>query len=1067
MPTPTVSDLFNRANSAGGLGTADTGQAWSALISTMQILTSRGCSTSAARSAAVIDVGTGGGNSTIEANVGSGAAQGGYALYFRASDVNNWWRLSVNAGSYQYTSGSHQESYWTEGYWYYDGTYTVSAWGAEVYQGTYTPGSPYYTPGRYWENYHAPTGLYLTEIRTTSPEHWGYAKYRTATENQAWSPGYWTYYTVTDTATAYPWNLLLEKCVAGAITRVSTVSQGAAPTHLKVVANGSTIEAWTSTLQVTITDAFNATATKHGIGYGESGSIAPATSSYGNTDGLDDFTILVANLAPNVSTGLSPLNAAVLDCSQPKRFSWVFSDADVNDTQIRFDLQYRLVGAPSWTPVTMLTANNYWDAPSYTFGNGIYEWRVQTYDNAGATSPYTAPIQFNSSDPNIFAVPGIASGFAPTGTTITGAGTVDGAIGIARAYAGVGSAMSAVLISGIAGAAQAIAPSVFRANLCSNPSFEEGMTDWGTHEAIIEPTTFEYHSGTTSLKVTIAAGYMPGALTVSTIFCNEAVPYIASSWIKGPVGANIGMFQTTWNAAGTFIGDYNTMYTMTGNWQRISHTRIATVGDTVRVAVRSLEAVDRIFYIDDIMFEKSSIVNDYFDGNSPGAIWTGVPNASTSTLNESLTQPSAGYYFDESVSAGALALAGNQVDIFWNGLTAKPGIAYGVAVPAIILVLPASLVPVYSVLDYRKRFLDPQVSITRRVEILEADGTTLWDDKFGNKKRLISGSVSVDYTRDERRSCDLELANFDGALVHKPDGFWYDKVLRLFRGIEFYDESGLRSYEVTLGTFMIDRVTQARFPKTVKITARDYTKKCMLSKFGQATGFTAGTEIETVIAALASNAGVHDRIFPVTGKVLGVDTFFERDSSRWDAMKQIAEAFGYELFFNAQGFLVMRSFIDPTLGAISHEFKTGPSTGNLVDWEKSTNDTRIFNHISVSGSDQTTSPVWAESMNNNSISPTRIAKLGDRVYSYDSAFVTTTQQAQDLADSYLKIYGLEEFDVNLTSVPAPWLEAGEIIRFTDPDTPTGDPDRFLMTSFTIPMTLEPMTAVGRRVMIVS
>ena len=429
-------------------------------------------------------------------------------------------------------------------------------------------------------------------------------------------------------------------------------------------------------------------------------------------------------------------------------------------------------------------------------------------------------------------------------------------------------------------------------------------------------------------------------------------------------------------------------------------------------------------------------------------------------------QPSAGWTM-QAVSAVAFALKGGPIDIFWNGLLAKVGFAHTGAVPPTITAYTAPASPVYTVEQYRARFLSPQVNITRRVEILEADGSTLWDDKFGNKKRLISGSVSVDYTRDERRSCDLELANFDGALVHKPDGFWYDKVLRLFRGIEFYDQSGLRSYEVTLGTFMIDRVVQARFPKTVKITARDFTKKCMLSKFGQATAFAAGTSIETVIAAIASNAGIHDRVFPVTGKVLGVDTFFERGTPRWEAMKKIAEAFGYELFFNAQAFLIMRLFIDPTLGAVSHEFKTGPSTGNLVDWGKSTNDTRIFNHISISGTDSNTIPVWAEALNNNSSSPTRIAKLGDRVYPYESAFVTTVSQAQALADSYLKIYGLEEYEVSLTSISAPWLEAGEIIRFTDPNAPPSDPDRFLMTSFTIPMDLSPMTAIGRRVTIVS
>lgn len=415
----------------------------------------------------------------------------------------------------------------------------------------------------------------------------------------------------------------------------------------------------------------------------------------------------------------------------------------------------------------------------------------------------------------------------------------------------------------------------------------------------------------------------------------------------------------------------------------------------------------------------------------------------------------------------ATASPGGPVDVLFNGIFARPGVATAGVGIATVTVGSQYTVPVYTVSDYRARFLSPQVNVTRRIEILEADGSTLWDDKFSNKKRLISGAVSVDYARDERRSCDLELANFDGALIHKPNGFWYDKVLRIFRGIEFYDTSGLRSYEVTLGTFMIDRVVQARFPKTVKITARDFTKKCMLSKFVQATGFTAGTPIETVIGAIASNAGIQDRVLPVTGKVLGVDTFFERGTPRWEAMKKIAEAFSYELFFNAQAYLIMRLFVDPTSEADSYDFETGPVTGNLVDWEKSTNDTRIFNHISIAGSDPDILPVQAEALNNNPNSPTRIEVLGDRVFPYESAFITTTQQAQDLANAYLKIYGLEEYEINLSAVPAPWLEAGEVICFVDPAAAVNDPDRFLLTSFTIPLDLSPMSAVGRRVTIVS
>jgi len=74
--------------------------------------------------------------------------------------------------------------------------------------------------------------------------------------------------------------------------------------------------------------------------------------------------------------------------------------------------------------------------------------------------------------------------------------------------------------------------------------------------------------------------------------------------------------------------------------------------------------------------------------------------------------------------------------------------------------------------------------VSRRVEIYEKDAETLWlpsDDV----PRAIGGSISVDYSRDERRSLDLTLDNKDGVLRHDPTGFWYDKIIKTYRGFRY------------------------------------------------------------------------------------------------------------------------------------------------------------------------------------------------------------------------------------------------------------------------------------------
>jgi len=79
-------------------------------------------------------------------------------------------------------------------------------------------------------------------------------------------------------------------------------------------------------------------------------------------------------------------------------------------------------------------------------------------------------------------------------------------------------------------------------------------------------------------------------------------------------------------------------------------------------------------------------------------------------------------------------------------------------------------------------------SITRRLEIYEADGTTPWYPSADEEMilRLVDGNVSVDSSRPERRTLDLTLLNDDKLLRPNPNsGFWYDKVLSIYRGVKY------------------------------------------------------------------------------------------------------------------------------------------------------------------------------------------------------------------------------------------------------------------------------------------
>lgn len=103
-----------------------------------------------------------------------------------------------------------------------------------------------------------------------------------------------------------------------------------------------------------------------------------------------------ANTAPNAPTLNSPPNNGTIDLNSPYQFGWTPSDADPGDSQSKFDLQYCVVGASTWTAVTATTPNAYWIAAANTFTAGNYEWQVRTYDSQGIVGPWSSSSFFTA-----------------------------------------------------------------------------------------------------------------------------------------------------------------------------------------------------------------------------------------------------------------------------------------------------------------------------------------------------------------------------------------------------------------------------------------------------------------------------------------------------------------------------------------------------------------------------------------------------------------------------------------------------------------------------------------------
>lgn len=357
--------------------------------------------------------------------------------------------------------------------------------------------------------------------------------------------------------------------------------------------------------------------------------------------------------------------------------------------------------------------------------------------------------------------------------------------------------------------------------------------------------------------------------------------------------------------------------------------------------------------------------------------------------------------------------------------------------------------------------LGPATHVLRSVDIYEEDGISPFLMGVG----VLDGSISVDAGRDERRTMDLSLDNSDGRLRHYPGGFWYDKVIKAYRGV--HSDSDDLHWDIQIGEFLIDDITSAHFPSTVSITGRDYTKKLLEDEFPGATTFAKGLQMTVVIEAIARNGGITEFLMHQSDRPLGKNFEFEAGTTRWQAIHEIALAYGHEAFFDPFGNFVLREVHDPVSSPLSFTFETG-ATGNLVNFSKRTGSARLYNAIVVTGKNPDNDlPIVAVAENNMPGSPTSIQALGRRkVYRYTSEFMTTLEQCQDVANKFLLVHSLEEFDMSMESIVLPWLEASEIIEFRDPDPNPGDPTRFLLHNFTIPMNLGPMSVTAKRVQIV-
>jgi hypothetical protein len=202
--------------------------------------------------------------------------------------------------------------------------------------------------------------------------------------------------------------------------------------------------------------------------------------------------------------------------------------------------------------------------------------------------------------------------------------------------------------SGLKNPAGAVALN-YRVNLCANPNFDGSTTFWAANGAgaSIEKSEEAFISGSSSLKVTMGTASFTGAVYGNSgrIPITPGESYQFSLYIKTGPDNEVASYRlrtrtfTAVSGGSTIANPASAAVEIQpdSEWTRLSFAPvysdpgIAAVTLTIDRTTTTTAAGD-FFYTDNVIFEKSSTLKNYFDGSSPGAFWGGAENASISGI---------------------------------------------------------------------------------------------------------------------------------------------------------------------------------------------------------------------------------------------------------------------------------------------------------------------------------------------------------------------------------------------------------------------------------------------------
>jgi hypothetical protein len=308
---------------------------------------------------------------------------------------------------------------------------------------------------------------------------------------------------------------------------------------------------------------------------------------------------------------------------------------------------------------------------------------------------------------------------------------------------------------------------------------------------------------------------------------------------------------------------------------------------------------------------------------------------------------------------------------------------------------------------------------------------------------VVSGQVSIDRTQQVRRTASVTLASEVAIpLVLSNALNPYTARVLIRRGLRYGD--GIVE-TVPLGLFIIDDMAWNADQTQLDLSLTDLTALAIRATIVPVRVVSSGSTLAVISSLLAEvfKTTVPSTLPPPIDNLLvdqnvvdaALSGYEISSEDRWEHIADLALRLGAEVYADYESSKFRVVPIPKNTGTPVWSVNAGPG-GVLVNYARSVSRVEVVNAVYATNGeaeDSATAPVAAWAYDSNPTSDTYVGRYGWAIAKISSSAYNTTTKASNAAKAYLESHlGLVN-TLDLTTVPNPALQAGDVIEVVYPD----------------------------------